>query len=231
MVHLLSEFASTSNPVSSGIIKSIEDSGFKHVHATVDPNKHFRQIKLFHEIIGFKKLGVAYEDTLEGRSYAAIDIIEKISKNESFDIIPCFTLSDIKDQSIANKSVVDCYRKLSEATDAIYITEQGGVNESTIKDIVNIVNSKRIPSFSQSGSDEVSRGVLLSFSQSGFKYIGEFQAKAIIDILSGEIPGDIGQSFEEPLRIAINLKSAEKIGFNPPLIILGLADEIYHEIE
>lgn len=222
---------SASSPVSSGIIKSVDESGYAHLHATVDPNKHFRQLKLFHEITDFKKLGVAYENTVEGRSYAALDVIEGLAKSINFEIIPCFTLSDIKDQEKANESVIDCYRELSKVSDAIYITEQGGVNDVTIKEIVKIVNSKKIPSFSQSGSDEVAHGILLSLSQNGFKYVGEFHSKVIKDVLHGKIPGDIKQIFDEPLRIAINLKSAEKIGFNPPLIILGLADEIFNVIE
>jgi hypothetical protein len=59
---------STSNPISSGIIKSVEDSGFDHVHVRVDPKRNERQLKVFHEMIGFHKLGVVYEDSLAGRS-------------------------------------------------------------------------------------------------------------------------------------------------------------------
>ena len=70
---------SSSVPLSAGIIKSVEDSGFAHLHATVDPFQFERQIRVFHEIVGFEKIGVAYEDTVSGRSYAAIETIEKLS--------------------------------------------------------------------------------------------------------------------------------------------------------
>ncbi len=64
---------SASNAVKAGVIKSVEDSGYDHVHAWIDPKKSERQVRLFHDIIKFKRLGLAYEDDLDGRSYAAVD--------------------------------------------------------------------------------------------------------------------------------------------------------------
>ena len=49
-------------------------------------------------------------------------------------------------------------------------------------------------------------------------------------MLNGAKPNQIVQLFEEPPKIAINLKTAEIIGFNPPILLLGATDEIFHEI-
>ena len=53
-----------SDAVGAGIIKSTEDSGYDHVQAHVDPSRYERQIRIFHDIVGFKTLGVAYELSL-----------------------------------------------------------------------------------------------------------------------------------------------------------------------
>ena len=82
--HTNTMVVSASDAISAGIIKSTEDSGFNHVHAYVDPNRFERQVKFFHEMIGFRKLGVIYENTVTGRSYAAIDTVERIAKEQSF---------------------------------------------------------------------------------------------------------------------------------------------------
>lgn len=222
---------SASDPVSSNIVKSLDDSGYDHVHATIDPERYQRQVTLFYEIIGFKRLGIAYEDSVEGRSYAALDIVNQKAQKLGFEVVPCYTLSDISDSEKANNSVINCFKELSKKVDAIYVTVQGGVNSETLPDLVEIVTENKIPTFSQSGVDEVRMGVLLSLSQAGFKYVGIFQAGVVERILSGVKPRDISQLFEEPPRMAINIKSAESIGFNPPLILLGLADEIFHTIE
>ncbi len=73
-------------------------------------------------------------------------------------------------------------------------------------------------------------GLLLSLSQAGFKYVGEFHAQTIAKILNGAKPNQLVQLFEEPPKIAINLKTAEIIGFNPPMVLLGATDEIFSEI-
>ncbi|AZZ92258.1 ABC transporter substrate-binding protein [Hahella sp. KA22] len=222
---------SASDPLSAGIIKSIDDSGYDHLHATMDPFRYDRHIRVFHDIAGFKKLGIAYENTQNGRSYAAVDTIEALSKELKFTIVPCYTKSDIADVSMAEHSVIDCFQKLAPKVDAIYITEQGGVTRKTLPVIVKTAQKYNVPTFSQSGSEEVRYGVLASLSQFNFKYFGEFHAQTMARIFNGAKPNELPQLFEEPARMALNLKTAEIIGFNPSLLLLGASDEIYREVE
>lgn len=221
---------SASDPVAAGIIKSAEDSGYDHVHAQIDPNLYARQLRIFHEIIGFKKLGIAYENSIAGKSYAQIDVADKIGKERGFTISHCYTQSDIADSDLAAQTVIKCFNELVKNCDAIYVTQQGGVNSKSIPELVKIANDNRIPTFSQSGSDEVKYGFLLSISHSGYKYLGEFNANVLAKILNGAKPNQLNQIFEDPPKIAINLKTAEIVGFDPPVVILGAADEIYKEI-
>lgn len=220
---------STSDPLSSGIIESVEDSGFEHVHATVDPGRYERQIRIFHEIIGFRRLGIAYEDSVNGRSYAAIDVIEKMAKERGFNIVRCYTKTDIPDTAEAEESVIDCFKQLARESDALYVTQQQGVTVRSVPELVKAANDFRVPTFSQAGSEEVKLGFLVSLSQAGFRYVGEFHAETFAKVFNGAMPNDLNQLFEEPPKIAINLKTAELIGFDPPVIILGAADEIFTE--
>jgi ABC-type uncharacterized transport system substrate-binding protein len=220
-----------SDPITAGIIKSVEDSGFEHIHATIDPKRYERQVRVFYEIIGFKKLGMVFEDSVNGKSFSAIDIVEKIAKERGFEIVKCHSIDDVVDDPKARgESVIKCFKDLVKKVDAIYITQQGGVNEKTIPEMVNISNEHHIPTFSQAGSAEVKAGVLLSLSQAGFRYVGEFEAQNIAKVFNGAKPNQLTQLFEEPPKIAINLKTAEIIGFNPPLVLLGATDEIFHQI-
>ena len=229
--HVPTMVLSASDPLAAGIIKSVDDSGYDHLHATVDPGKYDRQVRVFHDIINFKRLGVAYEDSENGRSYAALDVITQQSKKRGFDIVGCHTQSDISDATKAEQSVVDCFNSLVSEVDAIYITNQGGVNSRSIARLVDIANQRGIPTFSQSGSEEVRYGVLLSLSQAGFRYVGDFHASTFAKVFNGALPNQLTQFFEEPPRMAVNLKTAEIVGFNPPLLLLGAADEIYKDIQ
>ena len=222
---------SASDAVGAGIINSIEDSGYDHVHAYVDPHRYQRQVKVFHDMIGFQKLGVAYEDTVDGRSYAAIEMVEKVAKERNFEIVKCYAVSDIADVDKREKEYIDCFRQLAQKADAIYVTVHGGVSSRSIPELVEIANSHRIPTFSQSGSEEVKWGILACLSQAGFKYVGEFHAQTFAKVFNGANPRDLDQIFEEPKKIAINLKTAVAIGYDPPVEVLGAADEIYQDIE
>ena len=147
-----------------------------------------------------------------------------------FEIVSCFTKSDIADVSQAEESVVQCFAQLADKVDAIYVTLQGGVNSRSIPKLVNIANEKKIPTFSQSGSEEVKNGFFVSLSQAGFKYVGEFHASTFAKVFNGARPNQLDQMFQEPAKIAINLKISEIIGFDPPMVLLGAADEIYRDI-
>lgn len=221
---------STSDPLSAGIIKSVEDSGFDHIHAMVDPYKHERQVRVFHEITGFKKLGVAFEDSANGRIYAAIEVIKRLSKERGFEIVPCHTQSDITDISVAEQSVIDCFEELVANVDAIYVTEQGGVTRRSIPKLAEIANRHHVPTFSQTGSEGVKYGFLASLSQARSKYVGQFHAETFAKVFNGAKPNQLDQLFQEPPKVAINLATAELIGFDPPLVLLGAADEIFTEI-
>ena len=223
---------SVSDALGAGIIKSNEDSGYDHIHARVDPYRFERQIRTFHDVVGFNKLGVAYEDTVSGRSISGIDRIEKIAKERGFEIIGCYTKDDVPDKNIAEETCKQCFNNLvGKKAEAIYVTLQNGVNSNSIPELVKIVNSKRIPTFSQSGSHEVRWGFLMSLSQASYKYVGEFNAKTIAKVFNGAKPRQIGQIFEEPPKIAINIKTAEIIGYDPPVDVMLAADEIFQQVE
>jgi ABC-type uncharacterized transport system substrate-binding protein len=224
---------STSDPVRSEIITSVSDSGRDHIHARVDPYRYERQVRIFHELVKFKKLGVAFENSVAGRSYAAIDMIEKVANEAGFEIERCYTTSDISNQSLAGESVIECFSEFSKRdVDAIYITVQGGVNDETLPTLISIANKNRIPTFSQFGSEEVKKGFLMSISRAGgFKPAGRYFAAILAQVFNGAKPRQLDQVFEEAQNIAINLKTAEIIGFYLYADILAAADEIYTMIE
>ncbi len=221
-------FAST-DPIGAGIIKNVEDSGFDHIHARVDPERYDRQIRIFHDLIKFKKLGIVYDyDTAEGRSYAAVDTVERLGRELGFEIISCNAALTNVSLKKAEKEVFKCHEKLSPLVDAVYITEQGGgITKENLPYLLAPLIEHHIPTFSQFGSEHVKRGVLLSVSQAEFKYIGKFHADTIAKVLNGAKPRDLDQLFEEPSKIAINLKTARLIGWNPPVDVVSAADDIY----
>ena len=222
---------STSEPVAAGIIKSIEDSGYDHVHGTVQPNRHKRQLEIFHDIVGFKRLGVAYENTTAGRSIAAIDDINEFSKRTGVEVVECHTIDSTPDRSVAEASVEKCFKNLiNQKVDAVYVVQQLGVNNNNLSELVNLFISSKTPTFSQIQSANVKAGLLMSMSSVSYDYEGKFHAEVIGQILNGTPPREVNQVFNAPKKIAINLKTAEMIGLPISPAILKSADEIYETI-
>ncbi len=222
--------ASTSDAIRAGIISSADDSGFDHVHARVDPERYARQVEFFHEAVGFEQLGIAFENSVEGRSYSSMDSVEKVARRRGFKVVACHTHSDVPDIAVANSSVIACFESLVRHADALYVTAQGGVNETTVPEIVRLARTHKIPTFSQVGGDEVRQGVLLSMSQTNFHDVGRFYARVIARVFHGDRPRDLEQVFEDQPHVALNVSTASAIGFIPSTEVLAGTDEFFDKI-
>jgi hypothetical protein len=170
---------SSSDPVGAKISKSVADSGFDHLNARVDPTRYERQIHIFHDIIGFTRLGIAYADTVDGRAYAAISDVQKIARELDFEVVPCQAEFTNVTQEQAYQAVLNCCRQLAPKVDAFYLTVHRGVDLNRMPELLAPFFEYKVPVFSQSGSQEVQQGVLLSIARAGFKYIAKFHAQTI----------------------------------------------------
>ncbi len=221
---------STSNPVESKIITSVTDSGYDNVFANVDPNRYQRQVQIFYDIFKFKKLGIVYEDSIAGRSYAALDDVDRVSAKNGFEVIPCIAPFSGVSQQQAAAAVLACHKKLAREVDAFYLTVHRGITLHNLDTLLEPFYQNDIPVFSQLGGEQVRYGALMSISRAGFKYLGQFYAKGIARIFNGAKPRQLSMLFLEPPRLALNLQVAKMIGFDPPLDVLAAADEIYQNI-
>lgn len=220
--------ASTSDPIAAGIVDSAQDSGRDNLHARVEPERYQRQVRLFHDIVPFERLGIVYEDSEAGRTYAALSAVEQVGKELGFTVVHCHARSSSVSTEAAIDNAVGCYRTLTqERVDAVYITTHRGVTQESVQQIAGILKQAKIPSFSMAGSREVERGVLLSLAQADVSYVGLFHAETLARIFNGAQPRQLSQLWIDPPKIALNLATTRAIGFDPPVDILLAADEVY----
>lgn len=220
--------ASTSDAVASGIVDSALDSGKDNLHARVEPERYQRQLSLFHQIVPFTSLGVVYEDSDEGRSYAAWEAVNEVSQALGFSVVPCHAPASNISTEQASQYALQCYQQLAEQdVEAVYITTHQGVHAGTIKQIADILSHAGIPSFSMAGAADVKQGILLSMAQASMSSLGRFHAEVIARILNGASPRSLTQIWVDPAKIALNLRTARQIGFDPPIDILLAADEVF----
>lgn len=222
--------ASTSDPLGAGIIPSADDSGFDHLHVKVEPGRYRNQLRLFHDIIGFRSMGLAYDDSKEGRTFAALADAEAVAAERGFELKTCIARNNDVTLEQARGEALACYTELSPEVEAFYITEHRGEDLQNLPRLLKPLLEHEVASFAMAGSEYVKHGVLLSIARAGFAYVGRFHAEIIAKIFNGAKPRALPQKWNAPPKIALNLKTAEIIGFDPPFDILTAADETYESI-
>ncbi|WP_256988442.1 ABC transporter substrate-binding protein [Bordetella genomosp. 9] len=219
--------ASTSDAVGAHIVKSAQDSGLDNLHARVQPERYQRQVRLFHDIVPFKTLGLVYDDSPEGRTYAAVDAVEQVARELHFTVRSCNARANGIPQEEATRNALACYREVAPQVDAVYVTVHRGITPDSVADVAQILRQAKVPSFSMLGSEEVKKGILMSLAQADYSYVGLFYAETIARIFNGARPRQLNQIWIDPAKIALNLETARIIGFDPPVDILLAADEVY----
>jgi ABC-type uncharacterized transport system substrate-binding protein len=220
---------SASNFHNTGILKSLDDSGYDHVSAMLDPTFFERQLRMYHRLTGFQTLGVAYEDTEEGLHYSSISTLEKVSKEQNFTLNRCKVIDTTEDREKSRASCLSCYKELAENSDAIFITSLLCADEE-IDALAELFKEKKVTSYSVFGSEHAKKGIMLTSSAAvAYREHGKRSAHKIAKVLSGTKPRSIPQVTEIPLFLSINTATAKAINFTVPESIRRIAHEVYEK--
>ncbi|UQZ90963.1 hypothetical protein C4J81_17775 [Deltaproteobacteria bacterium Smac51] len=178
-----------------------------------------RQIEAFHHLFGFKTLGVmsAVPDGPDGVFTERRRQIIALGEETGFEAVFC---PDPADQAA-------CLNYLSDNSQAVFLAAAAELPPEKLPNLLKPVLEKRLPTFSQKGTDETSLGALLSVSHRNFEDLGYFEAGVIDAVISGGAPAEIRTFYAPPLGLALNISTALAIGWNPPLEVLAMVDEIY----
>ncbi|HWR39122.1 MAG TPA: ABC transporter substrate binding protein [Patescibacteria group bacterium] len=223
---------SSSNALQAGIVQSVNDSGRDHVWAHMEPARYQRQIEIFHDLFGFKKLGMVYEDSTEGRVYAALEDVEKVAAERGFAITRVHVKDKQNDREKHRQEMREAYTRLAgEGVDAVYCSLYIDRDVTELAEQFAPLYNNKIPVFAQMGAAEVKNGALLSVYRADFVAFGKFAAQTAARIFQGEKPRYLPQVFENTPSIVLNLEVAGKIGYHPPFEVFLVTDEIYQTIE
>jgi len=219
---------STSNAFRSGIVNSVETSGRERVWAHMDPELYQRQIQVFHDVFQFKKVGMIHEQSDVGKVLAAVADVEKVGKERGFEVVtrPIKEPVDASDNERYLRDMVAIHEELAQQVDAYYLY-MSMLTPDQLPQVLKPFYDRKIPVFSQLGSEEVAGGALISVARADFSGIGSFGAETIVRILNGESANSLPQVFQNTPHIALNLDTAKKVGYRPSFEILLVADEIY----
>ncbi len=217
-----------SDPIEAGFVKSIDDSGIDNFTVRLDPERYVRMFDIFHQVVGFKKLGMIYEDTPSGRLFTNLADAQKVAKQRGFQILEYNKMqSEFFDECMTGVQWL-----VEQGMDAFFIPALVGFDweQSDVNEILSYLRSKRIATFARNGSKDIMAGVLMGFSTIDLKSRGEFLAQMIVKILEGAQPRSLNMVDTGIPKISFNMAVAHEIAVNPPLDFLSATDELYQKI-
>lgn len=222
---------STSDAIKAGIINSLQDTGKDHVWAHMDPNRYRRQVEIFYDIFRFQLLGIAYEDSPGGRTFAAVEDVEAVARDRDFTIVREIVSQPGQDKEAFYDALLAANRRLADRVDAVYFGLFIGIDPNRIPEMLAPFVERRIPVFGQQGPEDVRHGALISVGRGNFRAVGRFGAATILKVLQGAKPRDLELVYQNSPNIVLNLEVARKIGYRPKFEILLVADEIFRRVE
>lgn len=219
------------DPVASGIINSVDDSGDPKVWAQVEPAPYYRQIKFYHNIYPFENVGMVYSDAvvagIPDYQNGADELGITITGVQISDDWSTETAEGIKAYT---EYLMGVYKDLIKSgIDAYVLNADLLTGDMDVAALIEPFNAAGIPVFVQDGENYVREGALLLVASTDNQGVGQFVAEVIAKVAHGVRPGDISCEYVSSPYMSINLGSAKNLGFRPSFELLLSCETIYTE--
>ena len=220
------------DPVGSGLVESVEDSGHPLHWSTFDPTAYERQLYYYHDVIPFTNLGVVYYDETIASLGAYERAAEALGVRVTRSQITRIDASTERMTEEYYENLKDVFRRLvvQNGVDAFMLTTDIILDAARTADLLEIFTENSIPVFVQVGEAPVRHGALMHVSAAEIVGHGAFSARAITQVLSGTPLSEVPQEFRNSPYLNLNLDVAERIGFRPTFEMLLASENIFTSV-
>lgn len=125
-------------------------------------------------------------------------------------------------------SLIGAIAAIPDDVDGVYVTPLLRFDDVRMREMADALIARRLKSFSLLGVTEIADGLLMSIGgrSEDMLRITRRLALNVQRILLGERAGDIPVFLQESRRLAINMTTAEALGFSPRYTVLADAEQI-----
>lgn len=196
----------------------------------IDSDAPERSIRLFHNLVGFTRLGVLH-GKVSSDEHAVEDLrLRAMSEAIGIDMTHCF-LSPTVNCRDENAEFVKCCESLAPNVDAIYIKPQRGFNDVTVPELVSICKQNKVATFCSANEAFVKAGLLMSTIGHGmYRRAGWMVTQQLVKILNARPAEALSRDVNDNVDLAINIRTANQIGVYLPAHVIAAADEIYDDL-
>ena len=217
------------DPIAAGIVKSAEDSGVDNFTCRVEVDRWSSMYRVFYDVVRFHKMGIMFQNSQEGRVYAALGDAQAIASELGFELVLYDGLSSAESTDECRKGLDELHNK---GMDAFFIGPLNcfDIGDAGMAPLLQKLNQWKVPTFARDGSEYVKAGALMGFSTWNFGPSGIALAGQAHAILTGTKPRALPMLDQSEPSIALNLATAKAIGFDFPFDVLVTADELHETI-
>ena len=217
------------DPIAAGVVKSAQDSGTDNFTCRVEVDRWSSMFRVFYDVVRFHKMGIMFQNSQEGRVYAALGDAQAIASELGFSLVLYDGLSSAESTDECRKGLVELHK---QGMDAFFIGplncfDLGGQGMAPL---LQELNQWKIPTVAREGSEYVKAGALMGFSTWNFGPSGIALAAQAHAIFGGTQPRSLPMLDQSEPSIALNLATAKAIGFDFPFDVLVTADELHETI-
>lgn len=129
-----------------------------------------------------------------------------------------------------NTDISSSLAKIPEDVDSVFVTPLFNLSAEQRKDLYNQLNSKKLPTFSSVGREDVDLGAMLGTSTADAdKKIAEATSFSIYGVLHGDAVKYEKIPYYDAKIIYYNSDTGEEVGYVPPLRLLNNSTVISHK--
>lgn len=201
-----------------------------HLYLSRDPGFLLRQIRLFKKITKFKKLGVAYVASSEGRFRASLKLLKQFSKEENFELVVIRILPYKKLNSDARLiEHIKAHEKIASQIDAMWLTSNFVYNPKTASQILAPLFKYKIPTWYPHGKRGVANGAVFGVIHNP-NIRAQYYAMITAEIFNGARPSSQIKKLPADNHLVINCAAAKKIDFKISKTLLAVVKRSYLNI-
>lgn len=194
-------------------LRDLGDGFFNPVQQSV------KGVLLFKRLVNFKKTAILMNESFY-----------KTKKDWNSAMAPKLPGVNFKVIPVSNENIQEVVNQVAANYDAVVITPLFNLSEEKKHELFNMLNEKKLPTFSTVGREDVNDGVLIG---AGAYDLDRKIAEATSFNIKGALNGDKSKpkqiQFYEDEIVYMNQDTADLIGYDPHLRILNNAEVISHK--
>ncbi len=196
----------------------LEGSGFDH-----------EELLFFKNTLDFATLGFIYEDSSLGRYIADVKVLKATAEERGFKLHSCKTeLIDVDENTRIN-NFMRCLETMKDDIDAFFMNQGPPLSNAHRKRIFDYLADLDVAVYSQAGDRDVRLGALMSPSQSSLLRLDQRFAFMISRLMMHSMETMTNFASTIPMKIALNMDTAQRIGYRPTPNVIKLIEFMYTE--